>query len=134
MGRLQHGLRIPRPDEHETAGVEAEGGDAVAVGAAEFLVEHALADPDHGRGRRRSQRQTEGESGGGRAMGGTPGEDLVQRRPRQPAAEQPVEPFRAEGEMRRRRGQTPPLETRKGALQRREGVASRGHDCSRFVL
>lgn len=67
-------------------------------------------------------------------MGGAPGEDLVYGRPRQPAAEQPVEPVRAEGEMRRRRGQTPSLETRKGALQRREGIASRSHDCSCFVL
>lgn len=49
MGGLQHRLRVLRPDEDEPAGVEAEGGDAVAVGAAELLVEHALADPDHGR-------------------------------------------------------------------------------------
>lgn len=49
VGRLQDRLRIPRPDEDKPARIEPEGGDAVAVGAAEFLIEHALADPDHRR-------------------------------------------------------------------------------------
>lgn len=67
-------------------------------------------------------------------MGRARGEDLVQGCAGEPAAEQGVEPGRAEGEMRRRRRHGPPLQTRKGTLQRREGVASRSHSCSRFVL
>ncbi len=134
MGRLQHRLRIPRPDEDEAAGIETEGGNAVAVGTAEFLVEHALADPDHGRGGGCPQRQAEGEAGGGRAMGRARGEDLVQGRAGEPAAEQGVEPRRPEGDMRRRRRHGPPLQTRKGTLQRRKGIAVHGHECSCFVL
>lgn len=134
VGGFQHRLRIPRPDEDETARIEPEGGDAVAVGAAELLVEHALADPDHGRRWGRPQRQAEGKSGGGGAMGRALGEDLMQRRTGEPAAESGVEFGRTEGELRRRGRHGPPLQTRKGTLQRREGVAVRGHFCSCFVL
>ena len=87
--RPKHVLRLVRIDEQQARGVEAEGGQPVAVKRAEFAPGEAVAAPQDRAPRLRGCRQepqkaeTEAERGGHVGVGVRG--DLVQRAARQPA-------------------------------------------------
>ena len=141
--RAQHALGITRPHQQDAPRIEPEFGQARRMQTAGLGIDDILPHPENRACARRPDRQPDGEARRRHEVGRTGRIDLVQRRPRDAAAQNPVESGRAEAHLpalggiaARRHGAQRRL--REMAAQIGQGIRVRScpHEgsCSLFVL
>lgn len=134
----KHPFGIARPHEQDASGIEPEFGQTRRIQTAGLGIDDILPHPENRTQAGRPDSQPHGKARRRSEVGGRGRIDLMQRRPRDAAAQRPVETGRAEADLpdRRRRGAQGRL--RQMAAQIGQGERVRlglhGSSCSVFVL
>jgi len=132
----QHALGIAGPHQQDAGGVEPEFGQTRRMQPARLGIDDILPDPENRALARRPDRQTDREPRRRRKIGGRRRIDLVQRRARDAAAQNPVEIGHAEADLpdRRRHGAQSRLRQMAAQIGKDERVRLGPHGGSRSVF
>lgn len=120
VGGPQDAGRVPGPDDDDPVGIAAEFRDALPVEGTGLDIDEILPGPDERPPLPGPEREAEPETRRRRADRDAAGIDLMQRAPREPAAQRAVDPRLAEGEEIGGPEGGIGFERRDGAFQRRQ--------------